>query len=50
VGSLAAVLDIDRRTLARLEAGEPIHPAKALRVAEYFGVQVTDLMLDGVAA
>jgi transcriptional regulator with XRE-family HTH domain len=44
VRSLASELEIDARTLARLEAGEPIHPAKALKVAEYFGVQVTDLM------
>ena len=42
--SLAVALDIDPRTLARLEEGKPIHPAKAKLVADYFGVQVTDLM------
>jgi len=44
IRSLAAELEIDWRTLARLEEGQPIHPAKALKVADYFGVQVTDLM------
>lgn len=44
VRSLAIKLGIDQRTVARLEAGEPVHPAKALVVADYFGVQVTDLM------
>jgi transcriptional regulator with XRE-family HTH domain len=44
VRSLAAELKIDQRTLARLEAGGVVHPANALRVADYFDVQVTDLM------
>lgn len=44
VRSLAAELEIDWRTLTRLEGGFPIHPAKAKLVADYFGVQVTDLM------
>jgi hypothetical protein len=44
IRSLSAELEIDWRTLTRLEEGKPIHPAKALVVAEYFGVQVTDLM------
>lgn len=44
IRSLSAELGIDWRTLTRLEEGKPIHPAKALIVARYFGVQVTDLM------
>jgi transcriptional regulator with XRE-family HTH domain len=44
VRSLAAELAVDYRTLLRLERGQAIHPAKALIVADYFGVQVTDLM------
>jgi transcriptional regulator with XRE-family HTH domain len=42
--SLAAELGIDQRTLARLERGQAVSPAKAKVVADYFGVQVTDLM------
>lgn len=42
--SLALELDIDYRTLARLESGLPVHPAKAKLVADFFEVQVTDLM------
>jgi transcriptional regulator with XRE-family HTH domain len=44
VCSLAALVGIDRRTLLRLERGEAVHPAKAKKVADYFGVQVTDLL------
>jgi transcriptional regulator with XRE-family HTH domain len=44
IRSLAAVVGIDYRTLRRLENGEEIHPGKAKRVADYFHVQVTDLM------
>ena len=44
VSSLAKEIEIDQRTLARLEAGVPVHPAKAKKVADYFEVQVTDLM------
>lgn len=42
--SLARHLNIDARTLARLEDGKPVHPAKAKVVADFFDVQVTDLM------
>ncbi len=42
--SLAVKLGIDRRTLVRLEEGKPVHPAKAKVVADFFEVQVTDLM------
>jgi hypothetical protein len=44
IRSLANELRIDWRTLTRLEEGQPIHPAKAKLVADYFDVQVTDLM------
>lgn len=44
VRSLAVEVEIDARTLTRLEEGKPVHPAKALKVAKYFKVQVTDLM------
>ena len=44
VRSLAAELKVDYRTLVRLEERKQIHPAKAKIVADYFGVQVTDLM------
>jgi hypothetical protein len=44
VRTLAIELDIDYRTLQRLEEGKPIHPAKAKIVADYFDVLVTDLM------
>lgn len=42
--SLAAEVGIDARTLHRLERGEAVHPSKAKKVADYFGVQVTDLL------
>lgn len=44
VRSLAQLLKIDQRTLARLEEGLPVYPQKAKIVADYFEVQVTDLM------
>jgi transcriptional regulator with XRE-family HTH domain len=51
IRSLAVEVGIDARTLGRLEEGKPVHPAKALKVAKYFEVQVTDLMpLDRAAA
>jgi transcriptional regulator with XRE-family HTH domain len=31
-------------TIRRLEAGEGAHPANAKKVADYFGVQVVDLL------
>lgn len=43
IRSLAAELGIDWRTLARIEEAKPVHPAKAKKVADYFGVRVTDL-------
>lgn len=44
VRTLALELDMDYRTVARLEEGKPVHPAKAKKVADYFGIRVTDLM------
>jgi DNA-binding XRE family transcriptional regulator len=42
--SLARELGIAYGTLIRLERGQPVHPANAKVVADFFGVQVTDLM------
>lgn len=44
VKSLARELDIHEHSLRKLENGGGVHPATAKRVADYFGVQVTDLM------
>lgn len=43
--SLAAEVGIDARTLQRLERGEAVHPAKVKKVADYFEVKVTDLLV-----
>lgn len=42
--SLADELGISRGTLATLESGGTVHPANAKKVADKFGVLVTDLM------
>ena len=42
--SLAAHLGVADNAIRRLENGENVHPATAKKVADYFGVQVTDLM------
>lgn len=50
---LAAEIGIGRETIRRLESGLTAHPRNAKKVADFFGIQVTDLMpLDpeGVAA
>lgn len=49
VRSLARELDITPNTLSRLESGLSVHPATAKKIADYFGVQVTDLMLTEAA-
>jgi DNA-binding XRE family transcriptional regulator len=41
---LADHIDVPEQTLRRLESGEGCSPAYAKRVADFFGVQVTDLM------
>lgn len=40
---LAAHIGISANTYRRLEGGERVHPAVAKKVADYFGVKVTDL-------
>ena len=41
---LATKAGVSRDTIQRLEAGLGAHPRNAKRVADYFEVQVTDLM------
>ena len=41
---LADHIDVPEQSLRRLESGEGITPAYAKRIADFFGVQVTDLM------
>lgn len=48
---LAEAVDVSRGTIKALEDGGTAHPANAKKVADFFGVQVTDLMpLDREAA
>lgn len=44
IRGLAKELQIGEHAIRRLEAGEVVHPATAKRVADFFGVRVTDLM------
>lgn len=44
IRSLARHLDVPEQSIRRLEDGERIHPANAKKVADFFGVRVTDLM------
>jgi transcriptional regulator with XRE-family HTH domain len=44
IRGLAVHLGIGEQAVRRLEAGEPVHPATAKKVADFFGVRVTDLM------
>jgi ribosome-binding protein aMBF1 (putative translation factor) len=45
IKSLARELDVHEHAIRRLERGEGgVHPANAKKVADRFGVQVTDLM------
>lgn len=41
---LAEHINVPEQTLRRLEAGDGCTPSYAKRVADFFGVQVTDLM------
>lgn len=53
IKALARELDVHEHAIRRLETGEGVHPATAKKVADKFGVQVTDLMpldTNGVAA
>ena len=44
VRSLASDIGIAYNTLLRLERGGAVHPATAKKVADHFGIRVTDLM------
>lgn len=41
---VADEIGISQMTYRRVEEGLPVHPASAKKIADYFGVQVTDLM------
>jgi ribosome-binding protein aMBF1 (putative translation factor) len=50
IRSLARELELSEQIIRRLESGETVRPANAKKVADFFGVKVTDLMpLDGRA-
>lgn len=49
IRQLALAVGMAQQTLANLENGKPVHPASAKVVADYFGVQVTDLMSPSVS-
>ena len=40
---LAELLSIDRKTIARLEAGETVTLKSAKKFAKFYGVEITDL-------
>lgn len=40
---LAEQIGVNRNTIVRAERGEGVYPATAKKIADYFGVQVTDL-------
>lgn len=44
VRELARAVDVPEQSVRRLELGNGVTPAIAKRIADYFGVQVTDLM------
>jgi DNA-binding XRE family transcriptional regulator len=49
--SLALELGVSRETIRRLELGQGgVHPQTALRIANYFGVKVTDILFPGEQA
>lgn len=43
---LATLVGLGRETIRRLERGERVHPASAKKVADFFGVQATDVLTD----
>jgi len=43
LSGMAAEIGIARNTLKSAAAGDPIHPASALKIAEFFGKKVTDI-------
>lgn len=48
--SFAKHLDVHEHTIRRLEQRRGVHPANAKKVADHFGLRVTDLMPEEVAA
>lgn len=44
IKGLAEELDIHEHAIRRLEEGKGVHPATAKKVADRFGIQVTDLL------
>lgn len=45
IRDLASELDVNQHSIRRLESGEgSVHPATAKKIADRFGVKVTDLM------
>jgi DNA-binding XRE family transcriptional regulator len=43
LNGMAEEVKIARATLKRAEEGEAIHPASALKIATFLGLQVTDI-------
>lgn len=43
IRGLAREIDVPEQAVRRLEGGERISPASAKKLADFFGVQVTDL-------
>lgn len=41
---LAREVGLGRETIRRLEQGERVYPASAKKVADFFGIQATDLL------
>lgn len=46
----ARKVGVSEQSVRRLELGERIRPANAKKVADYFGLRVTDLMPEDLAA
>ncbi len=44
IRSLADELGVHQHAIRRLESGGSVHPATALKIADYFGCKVTDLL------
>jgi transcriptional regulator with XRE-family HTH domain len=42
--ALAAAVDVPEPTIRRIENGHSAHPANAKKIADYFDIQVTDLL------
>lgn len=44
IRSLSDELNVHQHAIRRLEAGGSVHPATAKKIADYYGVKVTDIM------